>query len=131
MSVLRTRTRFFGHAMRSENWMHAQNQALVVARNALGGREAYRQTPYMWSDQYDLKIQVTGRFDTDRQVLRGDPAKHKFMLLHLANDRVVGASGINESRDIRYAQRLIDAQTPVEATQLADPGFNLKKAVGA
>jgi 3-phenylpropionate/trans-cinnamate dioxygenase ferredoxin reductase component len=122
---------FYQRTMRSENWMHAQNQAIVVARNALGAREAYRQTPFMWSDQYDLKIQVTGRHDTDQQVLRGDPAKHKFMLLHLDHERVVGASGINESRDIKYAQRLIEAQTIVEAGKLADPAFNLKKAAGA
>ena len=121
---------FFGRQMRAENWMHAQNHALVAARSALGTREAYRQTPYMWSDQYDLKIQVTGRFDTGHDVLRGDPAKHRYMYLHLADGRVVGASGINESRDIKFAQRLIEAGVIVEPAKLADPSFNLKKAAG-
>jgi NADPH-dependent 2,4-dienoyl-CoA reductase/sulfur reductase-like enzyme len=121
---------FFGRTMRSENWMHAQNQAAVAARNALGAREPYRQTPYMWSDQYDLKIQVTGRYDTTLNVLRGDPTKNKFMYLHLDGQRVVGASGINESRDIKFAQRLIEAGVAVDPAQLADPAFNLKKAAG-
>ena len=121
---------FYGRSMRSENWMHAQNQAVVAAKNALGANEPYRQTPFMWSDQYDLKIQITGRCDGEQDVLRGDVAKNKFMYLHLAGGKVVGASGINEARDIKYAQRLIEARVNVDPAQLADPAFNLKKAAG-
>ncbi|MET0659826.1 MAG: FAD-dependent oxidoreductase, partial [Steroidobacteraceae bacterium] len=119
---------FFGRTIRSENWMHAQNQALAVAKNMLGTKEPYRQVPHMWSDQYDLKIQVTGVCDTAQNVLRGDQQKNKFLLFHMAEGRVVGATGINEARDIKYAQRLIEARVTVEAEKLADPAFNLKKA---
>jgi hypothetical protein len=52
-------------------------------------------------------------------------------VLHLDADRVVGATGINESRDMKYAQRLIEAKVAVERGKLADPTFNLKKAAGA
>ncbi|MET0985561.1 MAG: FAD-dependent oxidoreductase [Steroidobacteraceae bacterium] len=119
---------FFGRTLRSENWMHAQNQALAVAKNMLGTKEPYRQVPHMWSDQYDLKIQVTGVCDTAQNVLRGDQQKNKFLLFHMAEGRVVGATGINEARDIKYAQRLIEARVAVEPEKLADPAFNLKKA---
>lgn len=119
---------FFGRTIRSENWMHAQNQALAVAKNLLGAQEPYRQVPHMWSDQYDLKIQVTGVCDTAHNVLRGDQQKNKFLLFHMAEGRVVGATGINESRDVKYAQRLIEARVAVEPEKLADPSFNLKKA---
>ena len=74
---------FLERSMRSENWMHAQNQAAAVARNVLGANEPYRQTPFMWSDQYDLKVQTTGRFDTDEHVMRGDRARNRFLLLHI------------------------------------------------
>ena len=119
---------FFGRTIRSENWMHAQNQALAVAKNMVGTKEPYRQVPHMWSDQYDLKIQVTGVCDTAQNVLRGDQQKNKFLLFHMAEGRVVGATGINEARDIKYAQRLIEARVAVEPEKLADPAFNLKKA---
>jgi NADPH-dependent 2,4-dienoyl-CoA reductase/sulfur reductase-like enzyme len=122
---------FLGRRIRSENWMHAQNQAAAVARNVLGAGEPYRQTPYMWSDQYDLKVQTTGRFDTAAQVLRGDPARNKFMILHLQDGRVVGATGINEPRDLKFAQRLIEAGTVIDPARLADPAFNLKNAASA
>ncbi len=122
---------FFGRSMRSENWMHAQNQAAAVARNVLGAGQRYSDVPHMWSDQYDLKIQVTGRCDTTERVRRGDVARNKFMLLYVSGERVVGATGVNESRDMKYAQRLIEAGVAVDPAKLADPAFNLKKAVGA
>ncbi len=119
---------FLGTDMRGESWMHAQNQAMTVARNLLGAEEPYAHLPYVWSDQFDLKIQVTGRFDTEQHVLRGDPATNRFMWLHLSAGKVVGASGINESRDIKFAQKLIEARVVVDPQKLADPAFNLKKA---
>ena len=121
---------FFGRPTRSENWMHAQNQAIVVAKNVLGAGQRYAQVPHMWSDQYDLKIQVSGRFEAPVHVRRGEITRNKFMLLHLEGARVVGATGINEARDMKYAQRLIESRTAVAQAQLADPGFNLKKASG-
>jgi 3-phenylpropionate/trans-cinnamate dioxygenase ferredoxin reductase subunit len=119
---------FFGRQTRSENWMHAQNQAIAVAKSLLGPGEPYRHVPHMWSDQYDLKIQVAGVCDTEQDILRGRLETNKFLLFHLADGRVVGATGVNESRDMKYVQRLIEARTPVEAERLRDPQFNLKKA---
>jgi 3-phenylpropionate/trans-cinnamate dioxygenase ferredoxin reductase subunit len=119
---------FLGADMRGESWMHAQNQAMTVARNLLGAAEPYVHLPYVWSDQFDLKIQVTGRFNAEQHVLRGDPATNRFMWMHLADGRVVGASGINESRDIKFAQKLIEARVIIDPEKLADPSFNLKKA---
>jgi 3-phenylpropionate/trans-cinnamate dioxygenase ferredoxin reductase subunit len=121
---------FFGRSLRGESWTHAQNQAVVAAKNMLGGHEPYREIPYVWSDQYDLKIQTTGRFEAERHMLRGDPAKNKFLWLHVDGDKVVGASGINESREVRFAQRLVESGNRVDPAQLADPSFNLKKAAG-
>jgi NADPH-dependent 2,4-dienoyl-CoA reductase/sulfur reductase-like enzyme len=122
---------FYGRSIRSENWMHAQNQAITVAGNLLGYGRPYRQVPHMWSDQYDLKIQVAGDCFTNYEVLRGDPQKNKFMLFHLSGSRIAGATGINEARDLKYAQKLIEARVALEPHQLSDPSFNLKKAVAA
>jgi NADPH-dependent 2,4-dienoyl-CoA reductase/sulfur reductase-like enzyme len=122
---------FLERRVRSENWMHAQNHAAAVARNAIGAGEPYRQTPFMWSDQYDLKIQTTGRFDTDVHITRGDVTRNKYLVLHLGDGRVVGATAINEPRELRYAQKLIESRVVREPAQLADPKFNLKTAAAA
>jgi NADPH-dependent 2,4-dienoyl-CoA reductase/sulfur reductase-like enzyme len=122
---------FLDRRVRSENWMHAQNQAAAVARNALGAGEPYRQTPFMWSDQYDLKIQTTGRFDTSMHITRGDVSRNKFLVLHVDGGRLLGATAINEPRELKYAQKLIEARVVRDPAQLADPAFNLKTAAAA
>ena len=119
---------FFGRRIRSENWMHAQNQSLVVAKNLVGIREPYAQVSHMWSDQYDLKIQAAGIADTGDSVLRGSLETNKFLMFHLADGKIVGATSINEPRDMKFTQRLIEARVTVEADKLKDPAFNLKKA---
>jgi len=119
---------FHGRAIRSENWMHAQNQAVRVARNMLGEREPYRQVPHMWSDQFDLKIQVSGSHDSDQDVVRGDPKTNRFMIVHLRDGRIVGASGINQARDMKFAGTLVEMHACIDPSRLADPQFNLKKA---
>jgi len=61
-------------------------------------------------------------------VLRGALEANKFLMFHLAGGKIVGATSINEPRDMKFAQRLIEARVPVEAENLKDPAFNLKKA---
>lgn len=119
---------FFGRSLRSENWMHAQNQAVSVALSMVGERKPYHQVPHMWSDQFDLKIQVSGSHDSDQDVVRGEPASNRFMIFHLRSGRIVGASGINQARDMKFAMRLVEMHAYIDAVQLADPNFNLKKA---
>jgi 3-phenylpropionate/trans-cinnamate dioxygenase ferredoxin reductase subunit len=119
---------FHGRSIRSENWMHAQNQAVRVARNMLGEREPYEQVPHMWSDQFDLKIQVSGSHDGDQDVVRGDPKTNRFMILHLRDGRIIGASGINQARDMKFATTLVEMRARIDPSRLEDPQFNLKKA---
>jgi len=58
-------------------------------------------------------------------------ARHKYLVLHVDGGRVVGATGINEPRELKYAQKLIEARVVREPAQLADPQYNLKTATVA
>ena len=60
--------RFDDEVMRIEHWTNAAEQG--IARGAVAARRATtpsRSTavPYVWSDQYDVKIQCAGRFGGD------------------------------------------------------------------
>lgn len=120
---------FCGRAVRGESWMHAQHQAAAVAKNMVGPQSPYRQVPYVWSDQYDLKIQVAGVPDGDRQVTRGNVGGNAFVVFHLRDQRIVGAVGVNSPRDIGIAQRLIEAGRVVDPDRLQDPAFKLMLAL--
>ena len=58
--------------MRLESFKHAQNHGINAGKNIIGKRTAYTEIPWMWSDQYDLNIQLSGVIhDYDACVSRG------------------------------------------------------------
>ncbi|GGR46136.1 phthalate 3,4-dioxygenase ferredoxin reductase subunit [Nocardioides luteus] len=74
-----------GELVRAEHWTNAVDQALCVARNIMRPEEptSYRAVEYVWTDQYDWKIQIVGRHETAvvRQIL-GDPNSGRFVVLY-------------------------------------------------
>jgi anthranilate 1,2-dioxygenase ferredoxin reductase subunit len=114
--------------LRSENWKHAQNQAVTAARNMLGKAEPYTASSSMWSDQFDVKLQTVGVIATSGGVLRGEAGSAKFMLIYRdAAGVVTGALGINQAKDMRFAQMLVDKRRVVDPALLADPKQDLRK----
>ena len=49
-----------GQPLRQETWQNAETQAVVAARNMVGGQATHDTLPWFWSDQYDHTLQVTG-----------------------------------------------------------------------
>jgi 3-phenylpropionate/trans-cinnamate dioxygenase ferredoxin reductase component len=111
----------FARRIRLESVHNAQAQAKAVA-SAIAGRPApYRDVPWFWSDQYDLKLQIAGiASPDDEHVIRGDPATRAFSCLHLRDGRLVAIDAINRAQDFLGGQKLIAAATPVDRTRAAD-----------
>ena len=64
-----------GRSIRLECVQNAIDQAKHAALAMLGKPTPYREVPWFWSDQYDLKLQIAGLpWPGDQLVLRGDPA---------------------------------------------------------
>lgn len=120
---------YSGRLVRSENWKHAQNHAIVVARNMLGHEATYEVAQSMWSDQYDIKLVTVGLLGNDAEsIRRGDPATGKFMHIHRDEDGVViGAVGINSAKDMKFAQMLVEKRLAIAPELLADPKQDLRK----
>jgi phthalate 3,4-dioxygenase ferredoxin reductase subunit len=53
----------YGAQVRAEHWTNAVEQARYVANDIVrpGGQGPYQPVEYVWSDQYEARIQVTGR----------------------------------------------------------------------
>ena len=51
---------FYGQRIRVEHWANALEQGPAAARNMLGRRDAVRQLPYFFSDQYDVGMEYAG-----------------------------------------------------------------------
>ncbi|GAA1892704.1 NAD(P)/FAD-dependent oxidoreductase [Streptantibioticus ferralitis] len=95
-----------GRRRRVEHRTNASEQAVAVARNILADHDkqtAYTPTPYLWSDQFDCRIQCYGWADEGQEVhvVEGDPAGRKFIALHRDHGRVMAVVGMNSARGMR------------------------------
>ena len=62
-----------GERIRIEHWVHAQRQGMAAARNILGHREPFTQTPFFWTKQFGVPLAYVGHADNwDDVVVEGD-----------------------------------------------------------
>ncbi|WP_203600940.1 FAD-dependent oxidoreductase, partial [Streptomyces sp. SID10853] len=105
-----------GERLRIEHRTNASEQGLAVARNILAGDAAtpFTTVPYVWSDQYDLKVQIHGRTrGADLvHIVEGSLAERKFTALLARGGHVCGAVGVNMIRPLRALRPLVAARTP-------------------
>lgn len=103
----------FGERLRIEHRTNAAEQGMAVARNILAGdRPApFVPVPYIWSDQYDLKIQIYGlpRGADTFTITDGSLDDRKLVGLYGRAGRVRAAVGINMIRPLRAARALVAA----------------------
>jgi len=102
----------YGETLRIEHWTHAVEQAeAAVARLLAGpeGAQAFAPVPFVWSDQYDLKIQATGRIRPDDEmfVAHGSLAERRFVALFGRDGRFEGALALNRVRQLMGYRRML------------------------
>lgn len=105
---------FDGALMRVEHWTNANEQGVAAARRLLAGDGAaqpFAPVPFVWSDQYDLKIQCVGHFsgDDEMTVAHGRLDEYRFVSLFGRAGRLVGAIAFNRPR-LLVQYRLLIAQ---------------------
>jgi len=106
--------------IRFEHFVNAQLQGAAAAKTMIGKLEAYDPVPYFWSDQFDLSLQYYGYAEKwDSCVLRGKPEEYSFLALYLLDGRLEAVCGVNCSRELFAAKRLI-GKTDVASLLPAD-----------
>jgi len=127
-------TRFWSHLyetrLRVEHFQTAQRQGFAVGRAMAGTGDAYSEVPWFWSDQYDLNLQYAGAgLAWDETLVRGSLGQPPFSVFYLVAGRLVAAAGINDHHTVARARRVIEARAAVTTDQLADPRFDLRRAL--
>ncbi|MBU4528080.1 MAG: FAD-dependent oxidoreductase [Hoeflea sp.] len=120
-----------GRNVRLESWRAAQDHANHVARAMLGDETAYAKSPWFWSDQYELTLQVVGLLETDKPFHRRELGDGGFILFQTdENGRLAAAAGIGTgnavAKDIRLAEMMIERGSAPDPAKLADASVNLK-----
>ncbi|MFF7638321.1 NAD(P)/FAD-dependent oxidoreductase [Kitasatospora sp. NPDC008050] len=107
-----------GRRRRVEQRTNATEQAATAAHNLLAGQEGdrrpYEPVPYLWTDQYDLRVQAYGRpGGADRfEVVDGSLAERRFAAACVRDGVVRGAVGIGAARALRAVRAQVAAGSP-------------------
>lgn len=119
---------FAGRRLRLESYQNAQDQAAAVARNLCGADEAYEDSLWVWSDQHDVNLQMTGAPERwDGLLWRGDPDAGRFTVFYMADGRIVAVNTVNNGREMRPARMLMESGKAVDPAALADTSVKLLK----
>jgi len=118
----------YGRSVRLESVPNALEQARQAAAAICGTAEPKSETPWFWSDQYDLKLQIAGiPFDVDRIVVRGDPATRKFAVFHLSQNRVQAVEAINAPPEFIVGRQWLASRREIDVVRLADVSIPMKE----
>ena len=123
---------FYRTHMRLESFKHAQNHGINAGKNIVGIKKSYNEIPWMWSDQFNLNLQMTGIcLDYDTFAQRGETTKDGIIYFFLKNRKIIGACGVGIGgkigRDIRLAGKLAEKKIKVTKDLLTNKNQKLNK----
>jgi 3-phenylpropionate/trans-cinnamate dioxygenase ferredoxin reductase subunit len=117
---------------RLESVHNALEQGKLAAAAILGRPRPIEETPWFWSDQYDIKLQIAGLgTGASQSVLRGDPVTKRFAVFHLdADNRLLAVDAVNAPPEFIVAKQVIARQGRLARETLADMSIPMKE-IGA
>jgi 3-phenylpropionate/trans-cinnamate dioxygenase ferredoxin reductase subunit len=115
-----------GELVRLESVQNAIEQGKSAAAALIGRARPFTNTPWFWSDQYDIKLQMVGLSrGYDQVVTRGDLAKPAFSAFYFRAGRLLAVDSLNRISDHMQSKRLLDHGISPTPAQAADPQFEL------
>jgi 3-phenylpropionate/trans-cinnamate dioxygenase ferredoxin reductase component len=122
-----------GGLRRLESAPNASEQARIAASALVGQPEPYLRVPWFWSDQYDVKLQMTGlSTEFDETVVRGSTTEgRRFALFYLRDGALRAAAAVCDPRAFTAAKKLVAQRARVPAAVLADESVDLKAVAAA
>ncbi|MEL6955733.1 MAG: FAD-dependent oxidoreductase, partial [Pseudomonadota bacterium] len=118
----------YGRAGRLESVHNAIEQGKLVAAHMLGRDRPPEDTPWFWSDQYDLKLQIAGLSEGyDEIVVRGEPEARKFAAFYLRGGKLIAVDAVNSAPEFLASKRLIAAGAEVAPARLSDMSVSMKE----
>jgi 3-phenylpropionate/trans-cinnamate dioxygenase ferredoxin reductase subunit len=115
-----------GGLLRLESVQNAVEQGRSAAATLLGNPRPFVASPWFWSDQFDVKLQMAGlSAGHDQVVVRGEPVARSFSAFYYRGGKLIAVDSINRTSDHLPARKLLDQGLSPSFEQAADPAFAL------
>ncbi len=115
-----------GGMRRLESVHNAVEQGKSAAAALLGQERPFVATPWFWSEQYSVMLQMVGlNAGFDDVVTRGDPRDGKFSAFYYRAGRLLAVDSINQAADHLAGRKLLDHGLSPTPQQAADPQYVL------
>jgi len=110
----------FERPIRLEHWTNAVEQGVAAAERLLAGPEGakpFAPVPYVWSDQYDMKIQIAGlpSADCSMRIVDGTLDERRFVALFERGGELVAAVGFGRPRQLMAYRKRMRSQADRES----------------
>ncbi|MGC4368012.1 NAD(P)/FAD-dependent oxidoreductase [Hydrogenophaga sp. R2] len=116
-----------GARIRLESVQNANDQAKVAAATLIGSATDYQPTPWFWSEQGGLRLQMVGLWRPGLAVVpRAGTTPASFSLFHYAGDELLAVESANAPVDHMWARKLIEAGRSPSFDLVADRDIPLK-----
>jgi 3-phenylpropionate/trans-cinnamate dioxygenase ferredoxin reductase subunit len=119
-----------GRMLRLESVQNAIEQGKSAAAALMGRERPFVASPWFWSDQFEVKLQMVGlSHGYDQVVTRGDLEKPAFSAYYFRQGKLIAVDSLSRVQDHMQAKRLLDAGLSCTPEQAADPQFALQSLV--
>jgi 3-phenylpropionate/trans-cinnamate dioxygenase ferredoxin reductase subunit len=106
----RWRNRHYPEQPRFEHWTSAVEQSAIVAQRIIHGEaEDFAPIPYVWTDQFDLRVAIAGeiREGDEMHICHGKLDEDRFLALFGREGRLVAAVGFKRPRQLNACRKRI------------------------
>lgn len=107
---------------RFEHWTSAVEQSGVVAKQIVNGSaDAHSPVPYVWTDQFDLRIAIAGeiREGDAMEVCLGSVEEDRFLALFGRGEKLAAAVAFKRPRQLNACRRMIAEGASMEEVRAA------------
>ncbi len=118
----------YNRRIRLESVPNASEQGKVAAASLCGLSKEYKNLPWFWSDQYDLKLQIAGlSHGYDQVIIRGDiHTGRSFAAFYLHNGQLIAADCVNRPQEFMLSKKMIAEKIAVDPARLVDESIPVK-----
>jgi 3-phenylpropionate/trans-cinnamate dioxygenase ferredoxin reductase component len=116
-----------GQGLRLESIQNANDQAKVAAKSIMDQPASYKPTPWFWSEQGSLRLQMVGLLPSSpKTVKRPGANEQSFSLFHYDQNGLACVESVNAVMDHMMAKKFFELGIHPSPQDVANPAIALK-----